>query len=102
MTTSTREQIIEALGCSHTRVGGSGTNTTPGFVVCTTRDGRVQVSHMPPLPNPPGSDQSDDREWVAECRRMVDAYAVTIDAAGFQVERRGPRSRFPHLLVSRA
>lgn len=73
----------------------------PGYVVDEKADGVVRVSHRMPEPDLLDDDRMSDDEMAAERHRMVDAYAKTLEAAGYTVERRGPRSRKPHLLASR-
>ncbi|GAA1065255.1 hypothetical protein [Streptomyces asiaticus] len=75
--------------------------TAPGYVVDASTDGGVRVSHRMPEPDLLDEDRMSDDEMAAERHRMVDAYATTLEAAGYTVERRGPRSRKPYLLASR-
>ena len=73
----------------------------PGYVVDERRDGGVRVSHRMPEPDLLDDDRMSDDEMAAERHQMVAAYAATLSAAGWTVERRGPRSRKPYLLASR-
>lgn len=75
--------------------------TAPGYVVDESRDGQVRVSHRMPEPDLLDDDRLSDDEMAAERHRMVDTYAQTLEAAGWTVGRRGPRSRKPYLLASR-
>lgn len=72
-----------------------------GYVVDESRDGTVRVSHRMPEPDLLDDDRMSDDERAAERHEMVDAYAKALEAAGWTVERRGPRSRKPYLLASR-
>jgi hypothetical protein len=73
----------------------------PGYVVDESSDGKVRVSHRMPEPDLLDNDRMSDDEMAAERHQMVEAYAKTLEAAGYTVERRGPRSRKPYLLASR-
>ena len=75
--------------------------TAPGYVVDDNGDGEVRVSHRMPEPDLLDDDRMSDDEMAAERHQMVDAYAKTLEAAGYTVERRGPRSRKPYILASR-
>lgn len=75
--------------------------TAPGYTVDEGRDGQVRISHRMPEPDLLDDDRMSDDEMAEERHRMVDAYATTMAAAGWTVERRGPRSRKPYLLASR-
>lgn len=74
-----------------------------GYTIDGTQDDEtVRVTHC--IPELTALDDGyDDRmssdEMAAERHRMVDAYAATLTAAGWTVERRGPRSRKPYLLA---
>ncbi|WP_306317240.1 MULTISPECIES: hypothetical protein [unclassified Streptomyces] len=76
--------------------------TAPGYVVDEGRDGKVRVAHLIPEPDLLDDDRQTDDEMAAERHEMVDAYAKTLEAAGYTVERRGPRSRKPYLLARKA
>lgn len=78
-----------------------GNCTAPGYIVDEGRDGHVRVSHRIPEPDLLDDDRMSDDEMAAERHQMVDAYAKTLEAAGYTVERKGPRSRSPYLLASR-
>ncbi|MFE5368173.1 hypothetical protein [Streptomyces mirabilis] len=73
-----------------------------GYAVDEARDGGVRVSHRMPEPDLLDDDRMSDDEMAAERHEMVAAYAQTLEAAGWTVERRGPRSRKPYLLARRA
>jgi hypothetical protein len=74
----------------------------PGYRVEESGDGRWRVDHRMPEPDlmDPNRPSSDD--MAAERHRQVDAYAATLTAAGWDVERRTPFSRQPYLLASPA
>ncbi|MEV6833498.1 hypothetical protein AB0N17_03035 [Streptomyces sp. NPDC051133] len=73
--------------------------TAPGYVVDESSDTAVRVSHRMPEPDLLDDDRMSDDEMAAERHRMVDAYAATLEAAGYTVKRRGPHSRKPYLLA---
>lgn len=73
-----------------------------GYVVDEAGNGGVRVSHRMPEPDLLDDNRMSDDEMAAERHRMVDAYAKTLEAAGWTVERRGPRSRKPYLLAHKA
>lgn len=73
----------------------AGYQTDPG------RDGAVRVSHVTPEPDLLDDDRPSDDDLAAARHRMVDAYAKTLEAAGWTVSRRGSRLRKPYLLASR-
>lgn len=103
MDTTVYEAAVERLIQHHTRVGKGeyGSTVTPGFVVCAGPEGKARVSHMTPSPDLLDPDRTSDDDLAVERHRMVDAYAATLIAAGWRVERRGPRSRYPYLLAGR-
>lgn len=103
MTNANYEQAVDALGHHHARVSQNeyGASTSPGFVVCTGPEGQARVAHMTPSPDLLDPERTSDDDLAAERHRMVDAYAATLEAAGFRVVRRGPRSRYPYLLATR-
>ena len=76
--------------------------TASGYVVDESSGGVVRVSHRMPEPDLLDDDRMGDDEMAAERHRLVDAYAKTLEAAGYTVERRGPRSRKPYLIASPA
>ncbi|MFB7222374.1 hypothetical protein [Streptomyces sp. NPDC056227] len=71
-----------------------------GFSVTDGTGGTVRVSHATPEPDLLDPDRPSDDEVTAARHRMVDAYAATLTAAGWAVERRGQHSRYPYLLAS--
>ncbi|MFD1278034.1 hypothetical protein [Streptomyces kaempferi] len=71
-----------------------------GYQAREGRDDKVRVSHVIPNQDLLDDDRMTDDEQAAERHRMVDAYAATLEAAGWTVDRRGPRSRKPYLLAS--
>lgn len=74
--------------------------TAPGYVVDEGCEGAVRVSHRMPELDLLDDDRMSDDEMAAERHRMVNAYAATLENAGWTVERRGPRSRKPFLLAT--
>jgi hypothetical protein len=95
------EEVVDELVQHHARVGHTeyGATVTPGFVVCAGPEGKARVSHMTPSPDLLDPARTSDDDLAAERHRMVDAYAATLAGAGWRVVRRGPRSRYPYLLV---
>jgi hypothetical protein len=75
--------------------------TASGYVVDPGADGQVRIAHRMPEPDLLDDDRMSDDEMAAERHRMVDAYAETLEVAGWTVVRRGPRSRKPYLLASK-
>ncbi|MFE0801096.1 hypothetical protein [Streptomyces sp. NPDC058812] len=73
--------------------------TAPGYVVDESRDGVVRVSHRMPEPDLLDEGRMSDDAMAAERHAMVEAYAKTLEAAGWTIDRRGPRSRKPYLLA---
>jgi hypothetical protein len=76
-----------------------GSVVAPGFRADEGPDGKVRVDHRMPEadlsdPNRPSSD-----DMAAERNRQVDAYATTLAAAGWTVERGRPYDRRPWLLA---
>jgi len=72
-----------------------------GFSVTDGAGGTVRVSHATPQPDLLDPERPSDDEVTAARHRMVDAYAATLTAAGWSVNRRGPHSRHPYLLAAR-
>lgn len=72
-----------------------------GYQADLGRDGKVRVSHVIPNQDLLDDDRLTADEEAAERHRLVGLYAKTLEAAGWAVERRGPRSRKPYLLASR-
>lgn len=104
MTSTIYESAVTELAQHYARVGKNeyGASVTPGFVVCAGPEGMARVSHVTPSPDLLDPDRASDDDLAAERHRMVDAYAATLTAAGWRVERRGPRSRYPYLLAGQA
>jgi hypothetical protein len=71
-----------------------------GFSVTEGPDGTIRVSHATGEPDLLDPDRPTDDELADARHRMVNAYAATLEAAGWTVERRGPSSRRPYLLAS--
>jgi hypothetical protein len=72
-----------------------------GFSVTEGPDGTVRVSHTTVESDLLDPDRPSDDDLAAARHRMVNAYATTLEAVGWTVERRGPTSRKPYLLASR-
>jgi hypothetical protein len=72
-----------------------------GYRVDEGRDGMARVSHTVPNVDLMDDDRPSSDELAAERQRMVWEYADTLEAAGWSVIRRGPRSRKPYLLAAR-
>lgn len=71
-----------------------------GYRVDEGRDGMARVSHTVPNVDLMDDDRPSDDELAAERQRMVWEYADTLEASGWTVIRRGPRSRKPYLLAA--
>jgi hypothetical protein len=71
-----------------------------GFSVTTGPGGTVRVSHATVEPDLLDPDRPSDDELADARHRMVNAYATTLEAAGWRVERRWPHSRKPYLLAT--
>ncbi len=71
-----------------------------GFTVTDGPDGAVRVSHATGEPDLMDPDRPSDDDLAAARHRMVNAYADTLEAAGWTVQRRGPHSRKPYLLAT--
>jgi hypothetical protein len=72
-----------------------------GFSVTEGTGGTVRVSHATGEPDLLDPDRPSDDDLADARHRMVNAYANTLEAVGWTVERRGPTSRKPYLLASR-
>lgn len=79
----------------------SGKCIKSGYVVAESNGDTVRVAHRMPEPDLLDDDRMSDDEMAAERHRMVDAYAATLEAAGYTVERKGPHSRKPYVLAHR-
>ena len=103
MASTIYEEVVDLLTQHHIRVGKTeyGRIANPGFVVAGGPEGKARVSHMTLAPDLLDPDRTSDDDLAAERHRMVDTYAATLTAAGWRVERRGPRSRYPYLLAGR-
>lgn len=71
-----------------------------GFTVTEGLGGTVRVSHATVQPDLMDHDRPSDDELADAQHRMVNAYADTLEGAGWTVERRGPHSRKPYLLAT--
>ena len=72
-----------------------------GFTVDAGLNGEVRVAHATPEPDLLDPERPSDDEVADARHRMVNAYAKTLERAGYRVERRGQSSRKPYLLASR-
>ncbi|MGX1254178.1 hypothetical protein RKD48_006689 [Streptomyces ambofaciens] len=99
--TTIYEEVVNVLAQSYERVGMNqyGSSVTPGFSVCAGQEGKARVSYTTPQPDLLDPNRVSDDELAAQRHQMVDAYAATLEAAGWRVDRRGPRSRYPYLLA---
>ncbi|MDX2658335.1 hypothetical protein PV402_39815 [Streptomyces scabiei] len=70
-----------------------------GFSVTEGSFGAVRIAHATGEPDLLDPDRPSDDELAEARHRMVNAYAATMESAGWTVERRGARSRKPYLLV---
>lgn len=71
-----------------------------GFSATEGPDGTVRVMHVTGEPDLLDPDRPSDDELADARHRMVNAYAVTLESAGWTVERRGAQSRKPYLLAA--
>lgn len=72
-----------------------------GYRVDEGRDGMARVSHVVPNVDLMDPNRPSDDELAEERQAMVSEYGETLEAAGWSVIRRGPRSRKPYLLAQR-
>ncbi|GAA3808028.1 hypothetical protein ACFQ0G_53665 [Streptomyces chiangmaiensis] len=70
-----------------------------GYRVDEGRDGMARVSHVVPNADLMDPNRPSDDALAEERQRMVWEYADTLEASGWTVIRRGPRSRKPYLLA---
>jgi hypothetical protein len=70
-----------------------------GYRIDPGRDGMARVSHVVPNADLLDPNRPNDDELAEERQVMVWEYADTLEAAGWSVIRRGPRSRKPYLLA---
>ncbi|WP_030247962.1 hypothetical protein [Streptomyces sp. NRRL S-455] len=75
--------------------------TAAGYFAEESADDEVRVSHRMPEPDLLDDDRMSSDEMAAERHRMVDAYATTLEAAGWTVERKGLHAQKPYLLARR-
>jgi hypothetical protein len=95
--------ITQLLSASHrpATLNDYGSVIIAGFSITSGLNGTARVSHATPEPDLLDPERPSDDEVTAARHRMVNAYAETLEAAGYTVERRGPHSRRPYLLASR-
>lgn len=93
----------ETLSASHrpATLNEYGSVIVAGFTVTGGTGGSARISHATPQPDLLDPHRASDDELAAARHRMVDAYARTLEAAEWMLERRGLRSRKPYLLASR-
>lgn len=96
-------EAVQILTASHRPVTCNeyGRPVVAGFSVTGGTGNRARISHTTPPPDLLDPDRPSNDELAAARHRMVDAYAATLSAADWTVERRGPHSRYPYLLASR-
>ncbi|MFJ8929255.1 hypothetical protein ACIRLA_22020 [Streptomyces sp. NPDC102364] len=75
-----------------------GACTASGYRIDEGRDGMARVMHVVPNVDLFDPERPSDDELAEERQEMVLVYADTLEAAGWTVIRRGPRSRKPYLL----
>ncbi|WP_371099908.1 hypothetical protein [Streptomyces sp. PU_AKi4] len=102
-TTSSPEEATRILTASHRPVTTNqyGSYIVAGFAVAPGISGKVRVTHATPNPDLLDPERPSDDEVADARHRMVNAYATTLTEAGWTVEKRAPRSRYPYLLASR-
>lgn len=96
------EGAVELLTNSHrpeTR-NEYGRTIIGGFSVAQGPDGAVRVAHATGEPDLLDPERPSDDELAEARHRMVNAYANTLEAAGWTVQRRGQHSRKPYLLAT--
>jgi hypothetical protein len=77
-----------------------GSVSAPGYRVDEGPDGKARIDHRMPEPDLSDPNRPSRDELAAERHRQVDAYAATLTAAGWTVERRGPHDQRPWLLAA--
>ncbi|MBP5926733.1 hypothetical protein F3K32_42770 [Streptomyces sp. LBUM 1483] len=84
------ESAAAALAVEHQAVtlNGYGRCTAAGYRVAEGLDGRARVSHQTPPVDLLDPDRPSSEERWEEQRRAVDAYASTLEASGWAVERK--------------
>jgi len=97
------EEAVQILTPAHREVTCNeyGRTVVGGFSVVAGLGERARVSHATAQPDLLDPDRPSDDEMAAARHRMVDAYATTLEAAGWVVEKRAPHSRNPYLLAAR-
>lgn len=102
-TNSAVNEAVRLLTPSHRELTKNdyGRPIVGGFSVSDGVDGTARISHTTVEPDLLDPDRPTDDELAAARHRMVNAYAQTLEAAGWKVIRRGSRSRKPYLLASR-
>lgn len=70
-----------------------------GFRVADGAEGSARVTHATPEPDLLDPERPSDDEVTEARHRMVNAYATTLEEAGWTVHRRGSSSRKPYLLA---
>lgn len=79
-----------------------GRTIVAGFSAVAGPDGTARIAHTTPQPDLTDPERPSDDELAAARHRMVNAYAQTLNAAGWsRVEQRGENSRYPYLLAHR-
>lgn len=98
------DEAVQILTGAHRRVTCNeyGRPIVAGFSVIDGLGGRARISHTTPQPDLLDPDRPSDDEMAAARHRMVKAYATTLEASGWLVEKQAPRSRYPYLLAARS
>jgi hypothetical protein len=93
--------IARILSAAHraATMNNYGSYIVAGFAVADGISSKVRVTHATPNPDLLDPDRPSDDELADARHRMVDAYAATLTAAGWRVDRRNPHSRHPYLLA---
>jgi hypothetical protein len=101
--TDDRTGASQILAAAHRPVTENeyGAYIVAGFSVAAGSNGEVRVAHATPEPDLLDPERPSDDEVADARHRMVNAYARTLEAAGYKVKRRGQASRKPYLLASR-
>jgi hypothetical protein len=89
------------LFAEHTPAGHNqyGSCDVAGYRLDEGPDDKIRISHRTPAVDLLDPDRPSSDDQAAERHRHIDAYAATLTALGWTVERRGPNSRHPYLLA---
>lgn len=104
MTTAPKlTEVVQILSRSHRPVTCNeyGRPIAAGFTVTDGPDGKARISHTTVQPDLLDPERPSNDELAAARHRMTDAYAKTLEDAGYTVTRRGAQFRpHPYLLAS--